>query len=189
MLNLLNFILTTVNSYTEVNICTDNPTFITYINLVTSIKPHNYSALDKQQYTYLLLILKALSCNRKLNITLDENIKIKETTGIIFPLDPAPQHFLYNRFVPRLLNKPCGYLLKTTLKHIHQITNRLSWFGQQRISGWHTSQNNIDWTSTLKYISFEEKPLALNTDPSSSAIKNFKIKLLSEELPTYLLLH
>ena len=54
---------------------------------------------------------------------------------------------------------------------------------------WHILQNNIDWSSTIKYISYGEKPLALSTDPLSSAIKNFKIKLLSEELPTYLLLH
>ncbi|CAG8775748.1 7406_t:CDS:1, partial [Ambispora leptoticha] len=110
-------------------------------------------------------------------------VKIQEIASPIFPLDPMPQDFLYNRFVPKLLGNPCIYLLKNTLKYIHQITNRLIWFNQQRISSWHNAQRNINWEQTLQYIMFGERLLALHTDPSASTIKNFKIKLLSEELP------
>jgi hypothetical protein len=145
--------------------------------------------LDKQQYTYLLLALKAITYDQTITITLDKEIQIQETQHNIFALDSEPQKFLYNRFIPKLLGSPCTYLLRTTLKQVHQITNRLAWFNQQRIFLWHLSQNNINWALTLQYISYGEKPLALTTSPSSSAIKNFKIKLLSEELPTYLLLH
>src|SRR6185295_8586920 len=120
---------------------------------------------------------KAITYNHTLTITLDRELQIKEAQDNIFPLNLTPQKFLYNRFVLKLLDNLCTYLPKTTIKQIHQITNRMAWFNQQQISYWHTIQNNINWSLTLQYISHEEKPLALVTDPSSSALKNFKIKL------------
>ena len=105
LLTLLNFILTTTHSHTNINIYTNNSTLVHIVNLVSSTQLQNYPILDKQQHVYLLLILKALSCNRELTITMDEDIKIQETPQEVFLLDLTPQHFLCNRFVPRLLNK------------------------------------------------------------------------------------
>ena len=36
----------------------------------------------------------------------------------------------------------------------------------------------------LAYLSHGERPLSLCTNPSTSALKNFKIKLIADELPT-----
>ena len=44
-------------------------------------------------------------------------------------------------------------------------------------------------TSILAYISFKERPLSLSTNPNFSKLKNFKVKLLANELPTYSTLH
>ena len=41
----------------------------------------------------------------------------------------------------------------------------------------------------LAYLSHSERPLSLYTNPSTSALKNFKIKLIADELPTALTLY
>lgn len=86
---------------------------------------------------------------------------------------------------------PCIQPIKTILKQIHQITNDLTWHNQQRISLWeqYLTYIQIQWDYTLDTLSYNDKPKGLYTNPSTSNLKNFKIKLLAEELPTHLLLH
>src|SRR5260364_78426 len=60
---------------------------------------------------------------------------------------------------------------------------------QNRIKLWQCKLTDIDWDTTLTTISFKDKPKALYTSPALSNLKNFKVKLLAEELLTFLLLH
>ncbi|CAG8827882.1 42470_t:CDS:2, partial [Gigaspora margarita] len=60
---------------------------------------------------------------------------------------------------------------------------------QKRIRAINCSNQSILWNAILKYISWGDAPLSLRTDPTESNIKNFKIKILANKLPTFLILH
>ena len=79
--------------------------------------------------------------------------------------------------------------MKDNLRLIHDSNNYTYWRNQQRISLWNDLLGNINWNNTMTYLSVEDKPQALSTNPASSNLKNFKIKLIADEIPTHLTLH
>ena len=120
---------------------------------------------------------------------MDKDLKHIEKPDNILELNIKPQDFLFNHFIPCLLSSSCTYHLRTILKDNLKIINNLKWANQNRIKYWTKNIRDIQWPSTLLYISFEEKPLSLQTNPTYSKLKNFKVKLLAEELPNYLTLY
>ena len=105
------------------------------------------------------------------------------------PLDLSSENFLYNKYTPKILNESCTENLKANIKQLHKINSLIYWHNQQRISIWNTQLNNINWNYILEYLTYNDKPKSLSTNPKASNLKNFKVKMLAEELPTDLLLH
>jgi len=188
--SLLAFIITTTDSTTKLKIITNNTPFAQTIEHITNLQCFEQQKIDKTPFPFTLRTLFSLLIDRKITITVDEDLTINNPPPA-FPLDLTPHKFVYNRFTPLLINIPCIQPIKTVLKQIHQITNDLRWHNQQRISLWerYLTFINIHWDSTLDNLSYNDKPKGLYTNPSASNLKNFKIKLISEELPTCLLLH
>ena len=166
--SLLAFIITTTDSTTKLKIITNNTPFAQTIEHITNLQCFEQQKIDKTPLPFTLRTLFSLLIDRKITITVDEDLTINNPPPA-FPLDLTPHKFVYNRFTPLLINIPCIQPIKTVLKQIHQITN--------------------DLNSTLDNLSYNDKPKGLYTNPSASNLKNFKIKLISEELPTCLLLH
>jgi len=79
--------------------------------------------------------------------------------------------------------------MKDNLRLIHNNTNYTYWRNQQRNLLWNEYLGNINWNNTITYLSFEDKPQTLSTNPASSNLKNFKVKLIAKEIPTHLILH
>ena len=147
---------------------------------------HKLYTLDKSHYAFILLTIKAIIIPLNLSFKLDKNLKHLNKPENLFELNITPQKFLFNRFIPSLLSFPCTYHLRTILKDNFKIINSLTWANQNRIKNWTNNIRDIKWPCTLKYISFEEKPLSLQTNINFSNLKNFKVKLLADELPNHL---
>ena len=126
--------------------------------------------------------------DKKISTTLHKKMNITNYTNP-FPLDLSPQTYIYNRYTPQIHGITCTMLLRTNIKYIHKIIKLLSWHNQQRLALWDTQINNIDWDATTQYLSYNDRPKALYMDLVRSNLKNFKVKLLAEKLPTHLILH
>src|SRR5260364_72152 len=100
-------------------------------------------------------------------------------------LNIISHQLLFNTYIPNFLHTPCPHTLKTILKDIIEINNHTLWTNQNRIRYWINQYPDIQIRLTLDYLSFEERPLSLSTNPSFSQLKNFKVKLLTNELPTF----
>src|SRR6185312_11075595 len=98
----------------------------------------------------------AILQERELEILLDPDFKISDLLPP-YPLDITPQDFLYNHFMTLINDVPTIYLIKTLLKHIHQITNDILWHNQQRIQLWESNLKDIDWNITLETLIFNNK--------------------------------
>src|SRR6185312_14800159 len=188
LLTLLTFILTTTDNTATLKITTNNIPFKNLVEHTIAIHHISHLKLDRLQFLYLQRLLMAMLMERKREISYNPNLKISDPSPP-YPLDTIPQDFLYNRFSTLINDIPTIYPIKTLLKRIHQITNDISWHNQQRIQLWESYLKDIDWDITLETLIFNDKPKALYTNPTLSNIKNFKIKLIAEELPTHLLLH
>src|SRR6185436_9229097 len=94
LITLLIFVLTSMDPHSTVQIHTNNLSLVDLVNFVQSVQSYNYFTLDKQQYTYLLLALKAIIYDQTITITLNKELQIQETQLNIFPLDSEPQKFL-----------------------------------------------------------------------------------------------
>src|SRR6185312_1065166 len=91
--------------------------------------------------------------------------------------------------IPCLKSVLCIYQLKKVTKNILAIVNHLKWTNQNHIKQWTNLFDDIQIKLTLKYLSLEDKPLFLSTNPLVSRIKNFKVKLIADDLPTHLTLY
>jgi hypothetical protein len=190
LITLLTFIITTLDSTTKIDITTNNTLLVQTIEYITSLQYFEQQKIDGTPFPFILRTLFSLLIDREITITLNKDLTI-DNPPPPFPLDLTPHKFIYNRFTPLLMDIPCIQPIKTILKQIHHITNNLKWHNQQRISLWdqYLTNGKIQWDHTLDTLSYNDKPKGLYTDPSASNLKNFKIKLLAEELPTHLLLH
>jgi len=188
ILTMLIFLLSTVSSNTVLQILTNHRRTVETVQKMIKLESYKLDQLNKEDYPSLLRILKGLIGDRKVTIKLDSELNIQKPSTI-HNLDINPKHFVYNTFTMELLNNPCILQTKLVLKNINRITNLLRWFNQQRIHLWESYMGNIQWNLVLKYISYADKPAALYTHPSLSQIKNFKVKMIAEELPTHLILH
>ncbi|CAG8800758.1 12178_t:CDS:2, partial [Dentiscutata erythropus] len=63
--------------------------------------------------------------------------------------------------------------------------NIINWFEHKRIRRWYSKELRIMWVKTFKNLNRTDKPLSRYTSPKESNIKNFKVKLIMEELPNY----
>src|SRR6185312_3371541 len=183
LLTLLIFILTTTDNTATLKITTNNIPFKNLVEHTMDIHHISHLKLDRSHFPYLQRLLMAMLMERKIEISHNPDLKISDPSSP-YPLDTIPQDFLYNRFSTLINDIPTIYPIKILLKRIHQITNDISWHNQQRIQLWESHLKDIDWDITLETLIFNDKPKALYTNPTLSNIKNFKIKLIAEELPT-----
>src|SRR6185312_4398978 len=148
--------------------------------------PYNLRSIDnKLDYSSLLLIIKSITMNLHVTVRLDKDLCHSNKPDEIFNTDIIPQRFLVNRSIPCLKSVPCIYQLKKVTKNILAIANHLKWTNQNRIKQWTNLFDDIQIKLTLKYLSLEDKPLSLSTNPLVSRIKNFKVKLIADDLPTH----
>jgi len=185
---LLSFVLSTTDNRAKIKITTNNPHLLTLISQTTDTHFLLNQKLDQMEWPLLQRITNAIIGDRKLDISFDKEKKTVDSKPP-FSLNLAPHNFLYNRYTPLINSIPIAPSLKLVIKHSLQITNLLKWYNQDRIKLWQHKLTDIDWDATLATISFKDKPKALYTCPTLSNLKNFKVKLLAEELPTFLLLH
>jgi len=188
LITLLIFILSSTDNRAKISITTNNSLLQSILSQTTDNHFLQNQRLDQMQWPFLQRTAKSIIGDRELNISFDKEMKI-EDPNTPFLLNLTPHNFLHNRYTPLLNSIPTQQLLKTTLKQIHKITNLLRWQNQHRISLWKNRLPDIDWDATLSTLSYNDKPKALYTDPNKSNLKNFKVKLIAEELPTFLLLH
>src|SRR6185437_8736353 len=182
------FLLTTLESYTTVDITTNSTSLKALIEDLKNIPLADNPKIDKTQFPLIQRILYGYMLDRTIRISFDKDLK-QGNPSLLTHLDITPHNFLYNRFTPLLLETPIPYQINQTLRETTTAINNLRWHNQQRISLWSRRFNNINWDMTLEYLSYNDAPKALYTHPSLSNLKNFKVKLLAEELPTHLILH
>src|SRR6185437_7064095 len=188
-LTLYAFIATTLLPGTKLEIISNNATFIKLIEQTNIVEPSKMALLDKTDYPNTLRIIKALTLNIQTTLRLDKEVKNARPPDQNIAIDLISHKFLINNYVPAIQSTPCLYHLKTTIKVITKIINHLNWKKQNRIQDWTNTFSDIQINLTLNYLSFEEKPLSLHTNPTYSKLKSFKVKLLANNLPTYLILH
>lgn len=182
------FILTTINSSTTIKLTTNHASFKNLIEQIKDTLLTKIRSLDKTPYPLTSHILYGLLLDRKLSITFNRSLKVHSTLNPTI-LDITPYRFLHNKYTTLLLHTPVPIQTNALLKQTFTIINNLRWHNQQRITLWDQILNNINWDMSQQYLSYNDKPKALYTHPSLSNLKNFKVKLIAEELPTQLLLH
>jgi len=188
-LTLFAFISTSFFSGTTISVTSNNHKFLTLLQQTYDNPSHRLLNLEKKQYAPILFTLKAIIMNLKLKFCVDKDLTHPRKPDNFMTLDIIPHQLLFNKYTPNLLNTPCPHTLKTILKDIIEINNHALWTNQNRISYWINRYPNIQIRLTLDYLSFEERPLSLSTNPTFSQLKNFKVKLLTNELPTFKTLH
>src|SRR5260363_272974 len=121
---LLIFALFTTYNRAKIQITTNNPHLQTLISQTTDTHFLHNQRIDQMEWPLLQRITNAIIGDRKLNISFDKDKKTLDPNSP-FPLDLLPHNFLYNRYTPLLNSIPIAQQLKSTLKHIHHITNLL----------------------------------------------------------------
>ena len=136
-LTLFTFIITAFLPSTNLTISSNNALFLQLIKKTLNTPTHRLHSLDKTHYTFILLIIKAISTSFNFtSFTLDKDLKYNFEPEHLFELNIIPQQFLYNRFIPCLLQIPCIYHLRSIIKDNLKIINSLTWANQNRIHKW-----------------------------------------------------
>src|SRR5260364_33224 len=187
-MSLITFLITTIGKKTKLKIITDHNHTITTLHKIINTEAYNLHLLNKGEYPSLFRIFKGLTLDHNIALELNKEIKLDHPQKIFF-VDITPQHFTYNNYTLELFGFPITSQIKTIIKQTKKITNVLQWFNQQKINLWHSYLGNVQWDLTLNALSFQDKPSALYTHLLALNLKNFKVKLISEELLTFLLLH
>ena len=181
---------TTANSNDKILIHTNSSSII---RIVDEINNWNSSKLQKpNQNIYLpfLLVIYKLTQHKNLQLTTHLGTKIKkQDDNITLTTEFDPRPFLHKYFLPTIYRYPIYILLKLLISDIFKATNISNWTQQNKISQWNTGQNSINWQLTFAALNWDNKPNTRYTSTALSNIKNFKIKLITNELPNRQILY
>lgn len=172
------------------------------LNITTSFSPlkrlitfgsdrylNNLTNSNNYDYTSLIQSLKRVIGRRKLNVHIDTPTTTPKDMDYQIISKIHPEKIIPNKFTLTVKGSLTIYSVNHTLKHIIQAKNNLRWFNQNRIQEYKKKHIDINWALMMKLLSWGPCPLFLHTDPTESSIKNFKIKIINDKVPTNLTLH
>ena len=124
---LFTFIITAFLPSTNLTISSNNALFLQLIEKTLNTLTHRLHSLDKTHYTFILLIIKAISTSLNFtSFTLDKDLKYNFEPEYLFEFNIISQQFLYNRFILCLLQISCIYYLRSIIKDNFKIINSLT---------------------------------------------------------------
>ena len=75
------------------------------------------------------------------------------------------------------------------LRHLQNAAIMVKWHNLNRMRLWNRTPTTISWEQTFRLINYHNTPLSRSTHPTQSKIKNFKIKIILDEVLTIANLH
>ncbi|CAG8643311.1 9006_t:CDS:2, partial [Dentiscutata erythropus] len=160
--------------------CTiESPTTNTQLNIQNNYWP----SIANVAYTALLVLITIVPNNTQIKISTNSSTKAnQQLQKLQVELDTNQLNTIY--YQPIYYNIPTFTNAKELIKQTNIVINTNKFILQNRVQNWN-AHHNIDWNLTFDYLEMKDKPTSRSTDPKLSKIKNFKIKLLMQELPNY----
>ncbi|CAG8548587.1 14454_t:CDS:1 [Dentiscutata erythropus] len=125
-------------------------------------------------------------------------LDIKFIELIVEPIETKPQYkqkwvetefisakIIANNFFAIMKKQTLLYNMNFTIKIIQQMEKYNNWLNQERIKQLQNAHHGINWKLVYEYLSLKDKPSIKKTNPKRSKLKSFKIKMLTDELPTF----
>jgi hypothetical protein len=132
------------------------------------------------------LMLMALTLIHKKSLTVE--IKLLDTVDIEEIMTPVPISLKYEQlrhdtYYLQWNNQTILHKPRRFIRHTNNALHLAEWHSQNRTTLWDAHRADINWEDTLENINMHCYPTHRSTNPKSSALKAFKIKLLLDELP------